>query len=221
MPDNPSIHYISLLFFLLGFFLLLAGLGIFKIEKVTVSPGAKTWGLGLILIAISVFLFVKPALFEHKNSKGSPVAEVQKAEKIKPPLVPQIELKYSSDQEAKASLKSYYDLLNEGNIGNAWGFLSENIQLKLFNRMSQSPVESYKTWWENQVHSVEIVSLEYVEGYPTVTEAKLDAKLIYILDGRIKCSDDHSIIYLKKVGEKWSMFDKNRIAERSDTRNCL
>ena len=227
MPENPSIHYIAFMLFLIGFILFIAGLNIFKLEKITIHPGFKTWSIGLLLIVTSIFLFMKPDLFEHRKREPLPIKTVQKTEEVRPLLgqapqqvTSQREANHSLDQ-AKVSLKNYYALLNSGNIDSAWDYLSENIQLKIFKRMSQYPVEEYKTWWQKEVHSTEIASLKYVEGYPTITEAKLDAKLIYILDGRIKCSDDHSIIHLKKDGSKWVMFDKNRISERDNARNCL
>lgn len=55
--ENPNLNQITLILFLLGVFLLMSGLNIIKIEKVTVASGKKTWIAGLLLILISAVLY--------------------------------------------------------------------------------------------------------------------------------------------------------------------
>lgn len=59
IPVNSASGYIGVFLILFGFFLILAGLDIIKIEKVTVKSGAKTWGFGIIL-AIFGLVFLLP-----------------------------------------------------------------------------------------------------------------------------------------------------------------
>lgn len=56
LPNEPSIVYIALLLLLVGLFLFIAGLGILSIEKVSVSPGMKTWIVGLVLMIVGSLL---------------------------------------------------------------------------------------------------------------------------------------------------------------------
>lgn len=50
IPADPSLGYIAVVLFLIGFFLFITGLGIVRIEKITVHTGIKTWILGLFLM---------------------------------------------------------------------------------------------------------------------------------------------------------------------------
>jgi len=60
MPDIPvtsPLSYVGVFLFISGFFLLIAGLNVVRIEKVTVKPGSKTCGVGIILLVLGgVFL---------------------------------------------------------------------------------------------------------------------------------------------------------------------
>lgn len=60
LPINidPNIKYIAVSLFLLGIFLILSGLKIISVEKVSVSSGRRTWVLGLILTIISSFMLL-------------------------------------------------------------------------------------------------------------------------------------------------------------------
>jgi hypothetical protein len=179
----------------------------------------------LLLIGFSIFLFAKPDLFQPKTVASAPLDNGKNISgdssiAAVPKITPQGETHHLIDQ-SKVSLKNYYDLLNGGNIDIAWNYLSSNIKLKLFKDTSHTPVDDYRKWWKQDVHSIEVVSLEHVEGYPTSTDSKIEARLVYILKGRIKCLDDHSIFHLKKGGVGWVMFDKNRVSERPKVRSCL
>jgi hypothetical protein len=49
MPDMPvtsPLGHLGMLSLLFGIFLTLSGLNAFRIEKVTVTPGVKTWVVG-------------------------------------------------------------------------------------------------------------------------------------------------------------------------------
>jgi hypothetical protein len=56
IPSDPSLAYVAIILFLSGFFLFIAGLDIIKVEKITVARGAKTWVLGVVLMATSLAL---------------------------------------------------------------------------------------------------------------------------------------------------------------------
>ncbi len=56
MPANSLLGYIGTMFFLLGVFLILSGLGIIKIQQITVNKGAGTLITGIIISIIGGFL---------------------------------------------------------------------------------------------------------------------------------------------------------------------
>lgn len=59
IPISSAAGYLGVFFLLVGFFLIAAGTGILKIEKITVTIGRRTWVLGLLCaLAGIVFLFV-------------------------------------------------------------------------------------------------------------------------------------------------------------------
>jgi hypothetical protein len=58
IPANTSIGFIGVILALAGLFLVLAGLGIIKIEKLSVTVGRKTWLFGIFLAIIGVGLML-------------------------------------------------------------------------------------------------------------------------------------------------------------------
>jgi hypothetical protein len=58
IPVNAPLGYIGVFLFLLGVFLILTGLGIIKIEKITVSRGLKTLGIGAVLVILGIGLLL-------------------------------------------------------------------------------------------------------------------------------------------------------------------
>ena len=61
IPITTPLGYIGVFFVIAGFFLVIAGIELIKIEKLTITPGRKTWGFGLLLAAIGV-LFLLPEI---------------------------------------------------------------------------------------------------------------------------------------------------------------
>jgi hypothetical protein len=59
--------YIGAFALIAGFFLVLAGLDVIKIQQVSVTPGRKTWGFGLFLVVFGV-IFLLPQI--NKNLLG-------------------------------------------------------------------------------------------------------------------------------------------------------
>ena len=57
IPISSAAGYLGVFFLLVGFFLIAAGTGILKIEKITVTIGRKTWVLGL-LCALAGIIFL-------------------------------------------------------------------------------------------------------------------------------------------------------------------
>lgn len=55
---DPNIKYIAVILFLLGVFLIISGLNIIKVEKISVSSGKKTWMLGVFLTSISTIMLL-------------------------------------------------------------------------------------------------------------------------------------------------------------------
>ena len=48
IPVNSVTGFIGLALLVFGLFLLLTGMQIIKIEKVSVAPGVRTWGVGIV-----------------------------------------------------------------------------------------------------------------------------------------------------------------------------
>jgi hypothetical protein len=74
MTFASTMSYIGVLALAAGLFLILAGFGVIKIEKITVVPGPLTWGFGIILALIGIF-FLLPDLQPLIPSQATP--EVQ------------------------------------------------------------------------------------------------------------------------------------------------
>lgn len=252
LPNDPSLSYIAFILFMIGGFFVVAGLNILKIEKITVSPGVKTWGLGLVLILCATFIFFNPSFFMKTTSFQKDKVDESRARNVetitvfqaanKPELsrqnlasqkneapvrskVQQVVVNEKKEiikrsERAKNSLYRYYDNLNNKRIDSAWPFISKSLQRRLFKSTSITPNKNYKKWWLHEVDSIVVVSLSYLDGSPKNTSASIDAELIYVLQGGKLCSDDHSIIKLKLINNKWSMFDKNKV-EHKKRRRCL
>jgi sugar lactone lactonase YvrE len=61
LPVNSIVGFLGVLLLLFGFFLALAGSQILRIEKVSVAPGPRTWGFGLVLLVIGLSLVIVDA----------------------------------------------------------------------------------------------------------------------------------------------------------------
>lgn len=78
MPSIPVVNplgYVGVFLVIAGLFLAIAGLDLIKIEKLTITPGRKTWGIGLLLAAIGI-LFLLPEISSAINSPVDPTAVV-------------------------------------------------------------------------------------------------------------------------------------------------
>lgn len=61
MPDIPvssPLSYVGVFLLFSGFFLVVSGLNIIRVEKITVSPGVKTWGCGTLLLTLGALLLL-------------------------------------------------------------------------------------------------------------------------------------------------------------------
>lgn len=62
MPDIPvpePLGYIGVVLVILGIFLFIAGLDIINVERISIRPGKKTWGIGLFITFVGI-LFLTP-----------------------------------------------------------------------------------------------------------------------------------------------------------------
>lgn len=71
IPVTSPLGYIGVTTLLLGFFLIIAGLGILEIKQVTVKRGAKTWGLGLILVVTGIVFLLPEILLAPTTASTS------------------------------------------------------------------------------------------------------------------------------------------------------
>lgn len=58
IPPDPGLNYVGVALLFAGLFLILAGSGILKVEKITVATGTKTWGLGAVLFIFGMLLLL-------------------------------------------------------------------------------------------------------------------------------------------------------------------
>jgi hypothetical protein len=66
-PISSPLSYIGVFLAILGFFLVLAGLKIISIEKITVTPGRQTWVVGIVILLIGL-IFLFPDIVANLNS---------------------------------------------------------------------------------------------------------------------------------------------------------
>jgi len=238
IPDNPSMTYIAFFLFVCGAFLVIAGLSIIKVEKVTVLPGFKTWGIGLILIFGAIFILRNPSYFgsesdqiQDKITKNQAVnnknllnntdgkkankiytqGKVEKQRKVQAQREAQAQRETIEKEQAVNSLYKYYENLNNKKTNDAWGYFSNKFQIKVFKHASVTPSKKYNKWWLDEVERIEVVSLKYLKGSSTSTDAKIEGRLIYVLKGGGLCLDDHSIFSVVKINSIWLLSDKNKI----------
>ena len=76
IPINSPLGYAGIMALVFGFFLILSGLDIVNIDKITVTRGSKTWGFGAVL-AVLGFLFLLPDL--HNGFATRPLPTEQSA----------------------------------------------------------------------------------------------------------------------------------------------
>ncbi len=58
MTFASTMSYIGVLALTAGLFLILAGFGVIKIEKITVTTGPLTWGFGIVLALVGIFFLL-------------------------------------------------------------------------------------------------------------------------------------------------------------------
>ena len=231
-PDNPSLDYITLIILLIGVFLFIAGLRIIHIEKITVSPGVKTWGLGLVLIFISSYILYNSNDSDDKNTTPqSPLTNPDKStdiqEKIQqkePAHNPPENNNTSKDENKEDSIpinqvNEYYNLLKKKNTNDSWKYLSSNLKQKLFGYSSINPSDNYIKWWTEDVTNIDIKSVKYTNKNSQENSREIEVSLVYTLKEENHCLYDNSIIQMKKIDSQWIIYDKNYI-NKPLTRSC-
>jgi hypothetical protein len=79
-PITSPLGYVGVLLLIAGFFLILAGMNIIRIQQVTVSPGMKTWIFGIIiLIAGAISLILDFTVLKEAKDNSSDSATNQPA----------------------------------------------------------------------------------------------------------------------------------------------
>ena len=80
LPVNTVSGFIGLALLVFGLFLLLTGFQIIKIEKVSVAPGLRTWGIGIVFAIIGIILLMPETKNQTQvvNEEIPPTAVVEK-----------------------------------------------------------------------------------------------------------------------------------------------
>ncbi len=71
IPVSSPLSYVGVFLLISGFFLVVAGLNIIRIEKITVKPGSKTWGFGIILVVFGA-VFLLPEIVNSFTQHPTP-----------------------------------------------------------------------------------------------------------------------------------------------------
>jgi hypothetical protein len=70
IPVSSPLSYVGVFLLIAGFFLVVAGLNIVKVDKVTVKPGSKTWGFGIVLVVFGA-MFLLPEIISSLTQHPS------------------------------------------------------------------------------------------------------------------------------------------------------
>jgi hypothetical protein len=71
IPITSAMGYVGVFLLLFGAFLIISGIGILKIEKVTIMSGKKTWATGVITVLVGV-LFLLPEISNSMHLSANP-----------------------------------------------------------------------------------------------------------------------------------------------------
>jgi len=76
IPVTSTLGFLGLIFLAVGLFLFLTGLDIFKVTQVTVMPGKKTWGAGLLFALVGIALLL-PEILKNTQPSSSEIGLTQ------------------------------------------------------------------------------------------------------------------------------------------------
>ncbi len=79
MPEIPittPFGYLGVFLSILGFFLIVAGLGILNVEKISVKPGRGTWIIGILIAIVGLGLLFFEANNNVDGTPATPTAAV-------------------------------------------------------------------------------------------------------------------------------------------------
>jgi hypothetical protein len=71
IPINSPLGYVGILALAFGFFLILSGLDIVKIDQITVARGSRAWSFGLVLAVVGL-MFLWPDLHNAFTPRAAP-----------------------------------------------------------------------------------------------------------------------------------------------------
>ena len=75
IPVSSPLSYVGVFLLISGFFLVVAGLSIIRVEKITVKPGSKTWGFGIVLVVFGA-AFLLPEIISSLTQHPTPTPAV-------------------------------------------------------------------------------------------------------------------------------------------------
>jgi hypothetical protein len=111
--------------------------------------------------------------------------------------------KAASTAEPDKAIQNYYQLINQRQYSEAWGYLSNRFQ----NIKPDNNYNNYEEWW-NQVNSVTIDSINVIEKNNNM--AIVHASLSYSMkDGR-KIDDPSRITLVLNSNGKWLIDEKSK-----------
>lgn len=76
IPVTSALSYIGVFSLIFGFFLVLAGLKIVRIEKITVASGRKTWVFGIVLVLLGIIFLFPDISSSFRESSPIPTATI-------------------------------------------------------------------------------------------------------------------------------------------------
>lgn len=237
MPDIPvtsPLSYVGVFLLLLGFFLVLAGLGILTIEKVTVKPGAKTWGFGIIMAMLGTSLLLLdiwdllPKIITPTPTvvatatltvasippTGTPLARPSNTPEPEPPVNTPTTEHLSTPTVVQVSpeqvIRDYYSAINNHQYEEAWIMLSDDFKEGFMSCSRYDryyDCDEYMKWWPSvaQVNVGEVMVLRQDSNTATVF-----AQLSYLMKDESLVADTRPYIQLRfdATTRTWLIYDK-------------
>ena len=81
IPISSPLSYVGVFLAILGFFLILAGSSIIKIEKVTVTTGRKTWIGGIVILILGI-IFLLPDIRTQVSSPTPKLTVISETQEV-------------------------------------------------------------------------------------------------------------------------------------------
>ncbi len=224
IPVQSALSYLGVFFLIVGFFLVLAGIDIVRVEKLTVKPGRRTWGFGILLALLGI-LFLVPDITDVLRQASGPAVTVTKDTPITvtvpatdtpmlpastpsptdtPVLPTPIPTPTSTPTVSPVqAIRDYYSAVMERRYSETWSQVSDHYK----SRLSDASYDGYVSWWD-RVAQVDIRALELRDQRGDL--ATVFAQIFYLLQDGREIEDPYPYIQMQFDSETgiWLFYDE-------------